>query len=52
MFNYLVDIIMLGNFISLNKKIKNLLEIGINNVVFVIFVVEWDLNLLIDVIDI
>ncbi|WP_215740269.1 tRNA1(Val) (adenine(37)-N6)-methyltransferase [Mesomycoplasma hyorhinis] len=52
MFNYSVDTIMLGNFISLNKKIKNSLEIGTNNAALAIFVAERDSNLLIDAIDI
>ncbi|QJB71263.1 tRNA1(Val) (adenine(37)-N6)-methyltransferase [Mycoplasma sp. 1654_15] len=52
MFNYSVDTIMLGNFISLSKKTKNLLEIGTNNAALAIFVAERDKDLKIDAIDI
>lgn len=40
MFNYSVDTILLGNFVFLNKKIKNLLEIGANNGALSIFISE------------
>lgn len=52
MFNYFVDIIMFGNFVFLNYKIKRMLEIGINNGVLSIFIFERSKNLKIDVIEI
>lgn len=40
MFNYSVDTILLGNFVFLNKKITNMLEIGANNGALSIFISE------------
>ncbi|WP_033160927.1 tRNA1(Val) (adenine(37)-N6)-methyltransferase [[Mycoplasma] collis] len=52
MFNYSVDTILLGNFVSLNRKIKNMLEIGTNNGALAIFVSERNPNLKIDAVEI
>lgn len=52
MFNYSVDTIMLGNFVFLNNKIKNLLEIGTNNGALSIFIAERNPNLKIDAVEI
>lgn len=52
MFNYSVDTILLGNFVFLNNKIKNLLEIGTNNGALSIFISERNPKLKIDAIEI
>ncbi|TDV24162.1 tRNA1Val (adenine37-N6)-methyltransferase [Mycoplasmopsis mustelae] len=52
MFNYSVDTILLGNFISLNKKTKRALEIGTNNAALAIFIAKRSENLSIDAIEI
>ncbi|QBF34782.1 tRNA1(Val) (adenine(37)-N6)-methyltransferase [Mycoplasmopsis phocirhinis] len=52
MFNYSVDTILLGNFVFLNKKITNMLEIGTNNAALSIFISERNSNLHIDAIEI
>ncbi|UUD35359.1 tRNA1(Val) (adenine(37)-N6)-methyltransferase [Mycoplasmopsis caviae] len=52
MFNYSVDTIMLGNFVFLNNKIKNLLEIGTNNGALSIFIAERNEKLKIDAVEI
>ncbi|MBN3534446.1 tRNA1(Val) (adenine(37)-N6)-methyltransferase [Mycoplasma procyoni] len=52
MFNYSVDTILLGNFVSLNRKVNSLLEIGTNNGALSIFISERDPELKIDAIEI
>lgn len=52
MFNYSVDTILLGNFIYLNHKIKNVLEIGTNNAALAIFVASRNKELKIDAVEI
>ncbi|WP_027120847.1 tRNA1(Val) (adenine(37)-N6)-methyltransferase [Mycoplasmopsis lipofaciens] len=52
MFNYSVDTIMLGNFVFLNNKIENMLEIGTNNGALSIFISERSQKLKIDAIEI
>lgn len=52
MFNYSVDTILLGNFLSLNNNVKNLLEIGTNNGALSIFISERDPLLKIDALEI
>lgn len=52
MFNYSIDTILLGNFCSLNSKIKNVLEIGTNNGALSIFVSERNQRIRIDAIEI
>ncbi|WP_027334445.1 tRNA1(Val) (adenine(37)-N6)-methyltransferase [Mycoplasma elephantis] len=52
MFNYSVDTILLGNFVFLNKKITNMLEIGTNNGSLAIFLSERNKNLKIDALEI
>ncbi|OAB48944.1 tRNA1(Val) (adenine(37)-N6)-methyltransferase [Mycoplasmopsis gallinarum] len=52
MFNYSVDTIMLGNFVSLNRKVKKMLEIGTNNGALSIFISERFSELKIDAIEI
>ncbi|WGI36916.1 tRNA1(Val) (adenine(37)-N6)-methyltransferase [Mesomycoplasma lagogenitalium] len=52
MFNYSVDTILLGNFITLNRKVNYLLEIGANNGALSIFIAERDEKLKIDAIEI
>ncbi|SJZ55738.1 tRNA1(Val) (adenine(37)-N6)-methyltransferase [Mycoplasmopsis verecunda] len=52
MFNYSVDTILLGNFIYLNKKITNALEIGANNGALSIFVASRNPKLHIDAVEI
>ncbi|WP_027334644.1 tRNA1(Val) (adenine(37)-N6)-methyltransferase [Mycoplasmopsis felifaucium] len=52
MFNYSVDTILLGNFVFLNYKIKNLLEIGTNNGALSVFISDRNPNLKIDAIEI
>lgn len=52
MFNYSVDTILLGNFVFLNYKIKNMLEIGTNNGALSIFIADRDSKLKIDAIEI
>ncbi|MXR56033.1 methyltransferase domain-containing protein [Mycoplasma flocculare] len=51
-FNYSVDTILLGNFISLNKKIKTALEVGTNNGALAIFVAHRKVSLKIDALEI
>ncbi|ATP59694.1 tRNA1(Val) (adenine(37)-N6)-methyltransferase [Mesomycoplasma dispar] len=51
-FNYSVDTILLGNFISLNKKIKRALEVGTNNGALSIFVAHRKTSLKIDALEI
>ncbi|WP_029513372.1 tRNA1(Val) (adenine(37)-N6)-methyltransferase [Mycoplasmopsis primatum] len=52
MFNYSVDTILLGNFVFLNNKIKNMLEIGTNNGALSVFISERSKQLKIDAIEI
>lgn len=52
MFNYSVDTILLGNFVSINGGIKNILEIGTNNGALSIFISERKKDLKIDAIEI
>ncbi|MGL4343450.1 MAG: tRNA1(Val) (adenine(37)-N6)-methyltransferase [Metamycoplasmataceae bacterium] len=52
MFNYSVDTILLANFISLNSKVKNILEIGTNNGALSIFISERDSEIKIDAVEI
>ncbi|EIE42042.1 adenine-specific DNA modification methyltransferase [Mycoplasmopsis canis UFG1] len=52
MFNYSVDTILLGNFIYLNSKITNALEIGTNNGALSIFVAARNKKLKIDALEI
>ncbi|UUD36824.1 DNA methylase [Mycoplasmopsis californica] len=51
MFNYSVDTILLGNFVFLNKRMNNLLEIGTNNGALAIFISERNKNLQIDALE-
>ncbi|MDO6825878.1 methyltransferase [Mesomycoplasma ovipneumoniae] len=51
-FNYSVDTILLGNFITLTKKVKLALEIGTNNGALAIFVAHRKKDLIIDAIEI
>ncbi|OYD26697.1 tRNA1Val (adenine37-N6)-methyltransferase [Mycoplasma testudineum] len=52
MFNYSVDTILFGNFIFLNHKIKNALEIGANNGALSIFIADRNIDLKIDAVEI
>ncbi|UUM19249.1 tRNA1(Val) (adenine(37)-N6)-methyltransferase [Mycoplasma sp. 1018B] len=52
MFNYSVDTILLANFVFINQKIKNILEIGTNNAALAIFLSERDDKLKIDALEI
>ncbi|MBU4689677.1 tRNA1(Val) (adenine(37)-N6)-methyltransferase [Mycoplasma zalophidermidis] len=52
MFNYSVDTILLGNFVFINKRITNMLEIGTNNGALAIFISERHKDLNIDAIEI
>lgn len=52
MFNYSVDTILLGNFVSINRKVKNILEVGTNNGALSIFIAARDKRLNIDAIEI
>ncbi|MGL5617650.1 MAG: tRNA1(Val) (adenine(37)-N6)-methyltransferase [Metamycoplasmataceae bacterium] len=52
MFNYSVDTILLGNFATINNKIKNVLEIGVNNGALSIFVSERSDKIKIDAVEI
>ena len=52
MFNYSVDTILLGNFATINNKIKNVLEIGANNGALSIFLSERSNNMRIDALEI
>ncbi|MBN4083242.1 tRNA1(Val) (adenine(37)-N6)-methyltransferase [Mycoplasma sp. CSL10137] len=52
MFNYSVDTILLGNFITLNQKISRTLEIGANNGALSIFVASRSSKLKIDAVEI
>ena len=52
MFNYSVDTIMLGNFITINKNIGRILDIGTNNGALSLFISQRKKDLEIDAIDI
>ncbi|MGL5308720.1 MAG: tRNA1(Val) (adenine(37)-N6)-methyltransferase [Metamycoplasmataceae bacterium] len=52
MFNYSVDTILLGNFATINGKIKNVLEIGVNNGALSIFISERSNKIKIDALEI
>lgn len=52
MFNYSVDTILLGNFVSINRKVRNILEVGTNNGALSIFIAARDKRLNIDAIEI
>ncbi|AWX42763.1 DNA methylase [Metamycoplasma cloacale] len=52
MFNYSVDTIMLGNFVSINRKVSNILEVGTNNGALSIFIASRSKNIHIDAIEI
>ncbi len=52
MFNYSVDTILLANLSSLNRKTKNVLEIGTNNCALSIFLSQRDDEIKIDAIEI
>ena len=52
MFNYSVDTILLGNFVTINHRTKNVLEIGANNGALSIFVSERSKKIKIDAIEI
>ena len=52
MFNYSVDTIMLGNFITINNSTKNILEVGTNNGALSLFISERKKDLKIDAIEI
>ena len=52
MFNYSVDTILLANLATLNKKTKDVLEIGVNNAALSIFLSQRSDLLHIDAIEI
>lgn len=52
MFNYSVDTILLGNFITLSKSTNNILEVGTNNGALAIFISQRKQDLNIDAIEI
>ncbi|RMA77555.1 tRNA1Val (adenine37-N6)-methyltransferase [Metamycoplasma subdolum] len=52
MFNYSVDTIMLGNFVSLNRNVSSILEVGTNNGALSIFIAARSKNLKIDAVEI
>ena len=52
MFNYSVDTILLGNFATLNRSTKQMLEVGTNNGALSIFVSERSKRLKIDALEI
>ncbi len=52
MFNYSVDTILLGNFVTINAKTKQLLEIGTNNGALAIFISARYKKLMIDALEI
>ena len=52
MFNYSVDTIMLGNFVTINGGIKNVLDIGTNNAALSLFVSERKNDMHIDAVEI
>ncbi|MBN0970864.1 tRNA1(Val) (adenine(37)-N6)-methyltransferase [Mycoplasma phocoeninasale] len=52
MFNYSVDTILLGNFISINRNVSNILEVGTNNGALSIFMAARSEKIKIDAIEI
>ncbi|QJG67100.1 tRNA1(Val) (adenine(37)-N6)-methyltransferase [Mycoplasma phocoenae] len=52
MFSYSVDTILLGNFASLNRRVKNILEVGTNNGALSIFMAQRGNNYVIDAVEI
>ncbi|WKX02559.1 tRNA1(Val) (adenine(37)-N6)-methyltransferase [Candidatus Mycoplasma mahonii] len=52
MFNYSIDTILLGNFVSISSSTKNMLEVGTNNGALSIFVSERNKSLMIHAIEI
>ncbi|WP_427902974.1 tRNA1(Val) (adenine(37)-N6)-methyltransferase [Metamycoplasma alkalescens] len=52
MFNYSVDTILLGNFVSINRNVSNILEIGTNNGALAIFIAARSKKIKIDAIEI
>ncbi|MBN4089717.1 tRNA1(Val) (adenine(37)-N6)-methyltransferase [Mycoplasma enhydrae] len=52
MFNYSVDTILLGNFVSINRNVSNVLEVGTNNGALSIFIASRSKNISIDAIEI
>jgi tRNA1Val (adenine37-N6)-methyltransferase len=52
MFNYSVDTIMLGNFVTVNSNVRKILDIGANNGALSIFVAARKKSLKIDAIEI
>ncbi|MBN0919242.1 tRNA1(Val) (adenine(37)-N6)-methyltransferase [[Mycoplasma] gypis] len=52
MFSYSVDTILLGNFCSLNRSIRNVLEVGTNNAALSIFVAQRSQKINIDAVEI
>lgn len=52
MFNYSVDTILLGNFVSINRKTQKFLEIGTNNGALAIFIADRNSKITIDALEI
>ncbi|BAP39697.1 tRNA1(Val) (adenine(37)-N6)-methyltransferase [Metamycoplasma canadense] len=52
MFNYSVDTILLGNFVSINRNVSNILEVGTNNAALSIFIASRSKKINIDAIEI
>ncbi|ASI53896.1 tRNA1(Val) (adenine(37)-N6)-methyltransferase [Metamycoplasma hyosynoviae] len=52
MFNYSVDTILLGNFVSINRRVSNILEVGTNNAALSIFIAARSKRIKIDAIEI
>lgn len=52
MFNYSVDTILLGNFVTINRNVRKILEIGTNNAALSIFVSERSDKITIDAVEI
>ncbi|ENY69233.1 tRNA1(Val) (adenine(37)-N6)-methyltransferase [Mycoplasmopsis arginini] len=52
MFNYSVDTILLGNFVSINRNVSNILEVGTNNGALSIFMAARSEKIKIDAVEI
>lgn len=52
MFNYSVDTILLGNFVSINRNVSNILEVGTNNGALSIFIASRSKKINIDALEI
>ncbi|TPR53541.1 tRNA1(Val) (adenine(37)-N6)-methyltransferase [Metamycoplasma neophronis] len=52
MFNYSVDTILLGNFVAINRNVKNILEVGTNNGALSIFMTSRSKKIKVDAIEI